>query len=167
MFQMTFLLHRTTVLNYFEIHAQMYKIWPGQIRTDGWTYTHMQAQCMHIHRTEVVTTMSPSLQAGLTKTGYTSKLYAPTWGLETLQFRQCSVWLSVQLHQHFFWFHVQFHQCTAWLHAQFFINILSGCMFSFTNVLSGCVFSFNKIFSGCMLPMFGWLHVYKFHQCSV
>ena len=44
--------------NYFEINAEMYKLWPGKIWTDG----HAQ-----IHQTEVVTIMSPSPQAGSTK----------------------------------------------------------------------------------------------------
>ena len=48
----------TNVPYYFEIHAQMYKLWLGQIWTDT---------CMHIHRKEILTTMSRSLQASLTK----------------------------------------------------------------------------------------------------
>ena len=51
-----------TVLNNFEIHAQMYKIWPGQIWMDTHTHTCTTQACTHackgIHETEVATTMS-------------------------------------------------------------------------------------------------------------
>ena len=53
---------KITVQNYFEIHAEMQKLWPGQI----WTYASTMHTRTHIHRREVVTTMSPSPQAGLT-----------------------------------------------------------------------------------------------------
>ena len=41
----------------------MCKLWPGQIRTDACTHNTRT----HIHRTEVVTTISRSPQAGTTK----------------------------------------------------------------------------------------------------
>ena len=41
----------TAVPNYFEIHALLYKLWSGQIRTRTHGHTH-------IHRTKIVTTMS-------------------------------------------------------------------------------------------------------------
>ena len=48
----------------FEIHAQMYKLWPEQIQAVACTHN---AHTMHIHRTEVVTTMSCSPKVGSTK----------------------------------------------------------------------------------------------------
>ena len=64
--------------NYLEIHAQMYKLLSGQIRTDAHIMHTCMHPCMRIHRSKVVTTMScrqaTSLrhdtgfcQAGLTK----------------------------------------------------------------------------------------------------
>ena len=65
MLQMTLLLLKEkTMPNYFEIHAQMYKLLPRQVWTDG---------CMHnahIHWTLVATTMSHSSQMGSTKMFY-------------------------------------------------------------------------------------------------
>ena len=55
---------KTTVPNYFDIHAKMYKLWPGQIQMYA---QGMHTQHMHIHRTEVVTTMSWSPQAASLK----------------------------------------------------------------------------------------------------
>ena len=48
----------TTVPNCFEIHALLYKLWSGQIRTDART---------HIHRTKIVTTLSRLPTSGLDK----------------------------------------------------------------------------------------------------
>ena len=48
---------RTTVPNYFEILAQLYKLWPRQSRTDKCT---PNTQLTHIHRTKVIPTMSRS-----------------------------------------------------------------------------------------------------------
>ena len=48
--------------NYLEIHAQMYKLWLGQIGTDR----RMHARTA-IHRIEVVITMFRSIQTGSTK----------------------------------------------------------------------------------------------------
>ena len=48
----------TTVHNRFEIHALLYKLWSGQIRTDA---------RMHIHWTKIVTTMSRLPASGLDK----------------------------------------------------------------------------------------------------
>ena len=63
MFQMALLiLRKTTVPNYFEILTQMYKLRPYK---SGWS--HACTTCTH--QTEVVTTMSCSLQVGLTKIG--------------------------------------------------------------------------------------------------
>ena len=50
----------TTVPNCFEIHALLYKLWAGQIQTDG--HTHGRP---HIHRTKIVTTMSRLPASGL------------------------------------------------------------------------------------------------------
>ena len=47
---------------YFVIHAKMYKLWPGQIRTD--TRTHGRTD---IHRAKIVTTMSRLPVSGLDK----------------------------------------------------------------------------------------------------
>ena len=45
----------------------MYKLWPRHIKLKAHTHN---AGTTHIHQTEVVTTMSRSPQAGLTKTSY-------------------------------------------------------------------------------------------------
>ena len=55
-----------TVPNCFEIHALLYKLWSGQIRTDAradaWTHW-----CTHIHQTNIVTTMSRLPASGIDK----------------------------------------------------------------------------------------------------
>ena len=59
MFRMALLrLKENDCENYFEIHAQLYKLWPGQIWSDGRT---------HLHQIEVVTTLSRSPQVSSTK----------------------------------------------------------------------------------------------------
>ena len=47
----------TTVPNHFEIHALLYKLWSGHIRTDAPMEALMHGRT-HIHRTKIVTTMS-------------------------------------------------------------------------------------------------------------
>ena len=56
MFQMALLLKGNNCANCFEIHALLYKLWPGQIRTDGRT---------DAHRTKIVPNMSRLSASGL------------------------------------------------------------------------------------------------------
>ena len=52
----------TTVPNCIEIHALLYKLWSGQIRTDARTHW-----LTHVHPTKIVTTMSRIPASGLDK----------------------------------------------------------------------------------------------------